>query len=190
MPILALGHLPPYLLGRRLRARCRRGARRHCQKRSPSRSGSASKRRRAASLPSSTTTWSAPFAWCRWSAATTRATSRCCRSAGRVRCTAARWPACSACRTIVVPPAPGVLSALGLLGLQPQGRVHPHLPAKGRRLRCRRGRARVRKLLTGRRAPGSMQRRSRPRRAALSGTPACATSTRASSSPCPGAAMR
>ena len=29
-------------------------------------------------------------------------------------------------------------------GLQPQGRVHAHLPAEGRRLRCRRGGARVR----------------------------------------------
>ena len=89
-------------------------------------------------------------------------------------------------RTIVVPPGPGVLSALGLLVsnlkaeftrtcLQKAGafdaatvaRVFGELEAEARRLARRRGRA-------------------RRRRAASPGTRACATSTRASSSTCPG----
>ena len=61
------------------------------------RSACRSRPRRAASSTSSTTTWSAPSAWCRSSAATIRASSRSCRSAGRVRCTAPSWRRCSAC---------------------------------------------------------------------------------------------
>ena len=91
-------------------------------------------------------------------------------------------------RTIVVPPAPGVLSALGLLvsnlkaeftrtclqkaGAFDAGEVARVFGESGSR----------------RRAPGSTPRTCPPRPAASPGTPACATSTRASSSTCPGPA--
>ena len=104
--------LPPRAAASRSMSR-RRGTR--SAGASPSRSGSSSRRPRAASWPSSTTTWWAPSAWCRSSAATIRAISRCCRSAERGRCTAARWRGCSACRRSSCRRGPGVLSALGLL---------------------------------------------------------------------------
>ena len=70
---------------------------------------------RRASCASPTRTWSAPFASCRSSAATTRAGSRWSRSAAPAACTRARSRARSTSATVLVPRHAGVLSALGML---------------------------------------------------------------------------
>ena len=161
---LVLGHLPPYLLGGSfpLDVEAARGGDPAPHRRAAR--ARASRQRRAASSPSSTTTWSAPSAWCRSSAATTRATSRCCRSAARGRCTAARWRGCSACRRSSCRRVPACSRRSGLLVsnlkaeftrtcLQKAGafdaaggraRVR-RAGGRGRRLARRRGRARRRR---------------------------------------------
>ena len=142
--------------------------------------------RRAASSPSSTTTWSAPSASCRSSAATIRATSRCCRSAAPGRCTAARSPRCSACAPIVVPPGPACSRRSGCWS--PTSRRSSRAPAC--RSRAPSTSPRRRRACSAsskrRRGPGSTPRACPARRAASRGRPTCATSTRASSSPCRG----
>ena len=100
-------------------------------------------------------------------------------------------PRCSAFTTIVVPPAPGVLSALGLLVsslkaeftrtcLQKAGAFDAAEVARA----CFRGLDREARAWLD---PGGGLGRGR---AALFGTPACATSTKASSSSSRGAATR
>ena len=106
-------------------------ARRAIDARSRGRSASTARRRRAACSPSSTTTWWARCASSRSSAATIRATSRWCRSAAPARCTAARWPSCSASRRVLVPPAPGVLCADGLLAADLKAEFSRTLPKDG-----------------------------------------------------------
>ena len=98
---------------------------------SPRRSASSARRPRAASSPSSTTTWWARCASSRSSAATIRATSRWCRSAAPVRCMAARWPSCSGITRVLIPPAPGVLCADGLLAADLKADFSRTLPKAG-----------------------------------------------------------
>ena len=83
--------------------------------RSPTRSDSASWRRPRGSSGSPTRRWCARCASSPSSAASTRATSRCCRSAAPGRCTPPRSPTSSASSRILCPRAGGVLSALGLI---------------------------------------------------------------------------
>ena len=68
---------------------------------------------------------------CRSSAATIRATSPWCRSAARGRCMAARSPSCSASRSVLIPPAPGVLCADGLLAADLKAEFSRTLPKAG-----------------------------------------------------------
>ena len=94
---LALGYLADgALLGGEVRldrARGRGGA----GSRRRGRSAATSRRPRRASWRSPTRRWRARCAASRWSAASTRATSRCWPSAAPGRCTPARWPRSSAC---------------------------------------------------------------------------------------------
>ena len=64
---------------------------------------------------SSTRTWCARSASTRSGAATTRASARWSPSAAPARCTRARSPSSSRSPTILLPPAPGITSAMGLL---------------------------------------------------------------------------
>ena len=106
----------------------RRWRSRRSARASPNRSGCRCTRRRAASWRSPTPTWSARSAWCRWSAGMIRATSRWCRSAAPARCMAARSPSCSASTRVLVPPAPGVLCAEGLLAASLKAEFSRTLP--------------------------------------------------------------
>ena len=74
---------------------------------------------------SPTPTWPTPCGSSPSAAATTRAISRSSRSAAPGRCTAPRWPGSWAIPTVLVPPNPGITSALGL----PAGR-HPPRPLR------------------------------------------------------------
>ena len=90
--------------------------------------------------------------------------------------------------TIVVPPGPGVLSALGLLVSNLKAEFTRTCLQKAGAFDAERGGARVRRARCRGASPGSTPRTCPTRRAASPGTPACATSTRASSSTCPGPA--
>ena len=84
-------------------------------RRSPSGSASRSSAPRTACSASWSPTWCARSARSRSSAATTRATSRCCRSAAPGRCTRRDVARASASRACLVPLAPGILCAQGLI---------------------------------------------------------------------------
>ena len=135
------------------RARDRQRGRRAARPRS-------SKRRRAASWRSSTTTWWARCASSRSSAATIRATSRWCRSAARARCMAARSPRLLGITRVLVPPAPGVLCADGLLAADLKAEFSRTLPKAGHG-RHRRWRGRSSPSCRSRPTTGSPTRRSR-----------------------------
>ena len=65
--------------------------------------------------PSSTATWQTPSARAPCRKASIRAISRWSLSAAPGRCTASKSPPCSASPEVIVPPYPGITSAMGLL---------------------------------------------------------------------------
>ena len=138
---LALGHLPPYLLGGSF-ALDADAARAAIAKQSPSRWGSASKAPHAGSSPSSTTHGGGHS---RGVGGTRPRPARLFALALRWGRAAARRRARPLARHSHHRGAAGAGRALGAraVGVEPQGGVHAHLPAEGRRLRRCRDRPRL-----------------------------------------------
>ena len=116
---LVLGYLnPDYFAGGAMRAAPGRGGARHRGARGARRSGSRSRRRRGASTRSSTPTWSWPRAWCRSSAAATRATLTLVAFGGSGPVHGCRLAQALGIPRVILPAAAGVTAAIGLLAAE------------------------------------------------------------------------
>ena len=147
-------------------------------------------RPRAAARPprgssaSPTRRWCGRCGWSRSSAASTRAASRCCRSAAPGRCTPRRSPPSWGSRRILCPRASGVLSALGLCASERRRDTARTVMLRGAELSAERVAAEVD---GADRAPPAREPRARPspRSATRCATAARPSSCRSRAAPTP-----